>query len=205
MAISRKVLLPPAGAATVAVAVAAAAYGVVATLPQPTHGDRTAVRVLRVLETKRGGGSEIVIGGATVQATCRRTAPHRSFVTLSDGNTFVLSGSHIRAWSSPQRSLASVEEEPLLHAAEADLAGSYALYVDELTAELEHGEHVLGRVTTFAGRRVYKVHLGSARPRAALFVDRQTLEPLGASFESKTLTGHSTLHPARPGRGQPGC
>jgi hypothetical protein len=86
----------------------------------------------------------------------------------------------------------------LLHAAAADLAGSYALYVDELTSELESGNRVLGSVATFAGRRAYEIRLSQHRPRAALFVDSRTLEPIGASFESATLTGRAVLFPSVP-------
>jgi hypothetical protein len=205
MALSRKVVLPPVGAATAAVTVAAAAYALVVSLPQPTASDRTGVRVLRFLETKRGAGSEISVGGKTLTARCIRVSRRGNLVSLSDGNRFMLVGSHIRAWRTPDRSLAAVESDPLLHAAEADLAGSYSLYIDELTAELENGHRVLGGATLFGGRPAYAVHLSADRPRATLFVDRGTLAPLGASFESAGLHGRAVLQPPASAHSEAGC
>lgn len=189
----RRIVLPSLGAATVAVAVSAAAYGIVSTLPQPTHGDRTAVRLLRLLETTHGADSQMSVAGRTLAAHCVKISPRRNRVTLSDGSSFVLAGSHIHAWREPSRLLAATVTEPLLRAAEADLAGSYALYAQELTAELGKGNHVLGRATTFAGRATYEMRLSARRPRAALLVDRKTLRPVGAVFESSRLKGRAVF------------
>lgn len=200
----RGVVVPAVAALATGGAVAAAAFGVVSTLPQPTHDDRTGVRVLRVLETRHGGGSRISVGDRSLVAECRRLSARRRLVSLSDGSAFVVAGTRVYPSTAPNPAARSelagstAGEPPLLRAAEADLAGSYALYAAELAVQLEHGAPVLGAKRFVEGRPAYQIWLDDHRPRAALFVDSRTFEPLAAEFDSAQLKGRATLTPPDP-------
>jgi hypothetical protein len=187
-------------AAAVVCAVAVGGFVVMRSLPQPTHADRVGVGVLRVLETHRGGGSRMHIGGRSLVARCRDLAGGRSLISLSDGTRFVLRGARVRRWrASPLAS--DVTAPGVLRAAEADLAGSYRLYAHELTAQLERGE----RVGVARDGEAYALALDSSLPRAELVVNRETLRPVGARFRSRTLTAHASLRRPRPLQEAPTC
>jgi len=196
----RRVLVPLVGAAFAAGAIAAAAFALVKALPQPTRGDRVGVRLLELLH-QRGGR-----GGISLTSRCRQLPQRRSLVELSDGNTFVVSGSHVRAWHAPATELAGMAQRPaLVRAAEADLAGSYQLYASELTSQLERGKRVTERVVTVGGRRVYEIALARERPRVVLVVDSRTLRPLEARFDSAALEASAVLEPPQMERGLATC
>jgi hypothetical protein len=202
LAVIRRIVVPVLGAAVVAVAIAAAAFGVVSALPQPNRADRVGVGVLRVLESHRGGGSRMRIGGALLISHCRQLSGGRTLVSVSNGTAFVIRGDRIHAWLKHRASLASLRREPgLLHAAEADMSGSYRLYAHELTAQLESGEHV--RVVDSGA--VYELVLASGSPRAELLVNRRTLRPVAATFASRRLSGRATLIRLRTARLHAGC
>ena len=199
-----RIVLPLAGAILTAGLIGAAAFWVVSGLPQPTRGDRTGVRLLDVLETKRGEGSVISIAGRSLVARCEQLTARHNLVWLSDGSALVLAGSHVQESMPPtvtargtaSRELASTRAaSPLLRAAEADLAGSYAVYATELTIQLERGSRVIRKETFHQGRPAYEVELGRELPRAGLIVDRETLQPLAATFESSSLDGRALLSP----------
>jgi len=202
MAVIRRVVLPILGAVAAAAAVAACAYAVVATLPQPTRSDRIGVDVLRFLQTHRGHASRMVVDGTAVAARCRHLAGGRSLVSFDDGRLLVLRGARITGWSGRGgRSLASASPgSALRRAAEADLAGSYKLYATELTGQLERGQRITGHAVLHAGRPAYEIDLAATAPRVVLVVDRDTLRPLAARFESPQVTGTATLsQPRLPG------
>jgi hypothetical protein len=206
MAMIRRVLLPVAGAAVAAGAIAVAAFALVRTLPQPTRGDRVGVKLLEFLHERGGSGSRIVIGGTTIAARCHTLSRRRNLVELSDGSSFVVSGSRIRAWQPPASDLAGAAQLPaLVRVAEADLAGSYRLYAAELTSQLERGERVTEHLVTVDGRRVYEIALAHGRPRVTLIVDGRTLQPLAARFESAAIQASSVLSPPKPRRGLATC
>jgi hypothetical protein len=203
MAVIRR-LIPLAASIATAAAIAAAAFAMVSAFPQPTRGDRTGVRLLDVLETHRGVGSTIAVAGRSIVARCERLSRRRSLVSFSDGSALVLAGSHIRAAKparrtaqrSATRDLANRHvDSPLLRVAQADLAGSYKLYATELRIQLERGSRIIREETTYNGIPAYQVELGSALPRASLIVDRETLQPLAATFESAALDGNAILAP----------
>ena len=202
----RRVLVPLVGAAFAAGAIAAAAFALVKALPQPTRGDRVGVRLLELLHQRGGRGSRMTIGGISLTSRCRQLPQRRSLVELSDGNTFVVSGSHVRAWHAPATELAGMAQRPaLVRAAEADLAGSYQLYASELTSQLERGKRVTERVVTVGGRRVYEIALARERPRVVLVVDSRTLRPLEARFDSAALEASAVLEPPQMERGLATC
>lgn len=206
MAVIRRVLVPVVGATCAACAIAAAAFAVVTALPQPTSGDRIGVRLLQLLHARGGRGSRITIGRMSLTARCHQLPQRRSLVELSDGNTFVVSGSHIRAWHTPASEFAEMSQQPaLVRAAEADLAGSYQLYASELTSQLERGKRVTERAVTVGGRRVYEIALARERPRVVLIVDRRTLQPLEARFDSAVLEATAVLEPPQMEPGLATC
>ena len=206
MALIRRVVLPLAGAAVAAGAIAVAAFALVRTLPQPTRGDRVGVKLLQFLHERGGTGSRIVIGGTSLSARCRALTKRQNLVELSDGSSFVVSGSHIRAWHPPSSALAGAAEQPaLVRAAEADLAGSYRLYGAELTNQLERGKRVAEDTVMLRGRVVYEIELASERPRVTLIVDGETLQPLAARFESAAITASAVLGPPKSRRGVATC
>ena len=206
MAVTRRIVLPAVGAIVAAAAIAAAAFAVVSALPQPTQSDRIGVSVLRFLQDNRGRGSRMVVGGKLIAARCRRLSRSRSLVSLDDGAAFVLSGAHVRGWRAGDRALAAVSSEsPLTRAAKADLAGSYRLYAAELTRQLENGHRVAARAVTLRGRPAYELELAPKSPRVVLVVDRRTLRPLAARFESARLTAKATLLSPRAAGQAAGC
>ena len=150
---TRRIVLPVFFAALASAAIAAASFGLIAALPQPTPDDRLAVRLLRYLEETPGRGSRISINGHVLTARCRPLSRTRKLITLSDGTNFVLRGSHIRVWK-PQklRTLAMRPDTGLARAAIADLAGSNALYAMELARPLAHGDKMVDDVAR-TGRR----------------------------------------------------
>jgi hypothetical protein len=200
MAVIGRLVVPVAAALALASAIAAASFAVVRTLPQPTHGDRTGVRLLDVLENSRGVGSRIAIGGRSLVARCTPLTGRQNLISVSNGSSLVLAGSHIRASKPPEKGatseLASTpEQSPLLRAAIADLSGSYALYATELAIQLARGSRVIRKEIVHNGRPAYEIELGDELPRAALIVDRRTLRPLAALFESARLHGKALLEP----------
>lgn len=198
----RRIVLPLLGAAAVAAGIAVAAYGVVSALPQPTRADRVGVGVLRVLQTHRGAGSRMRIDGTSLVSHCRQLSGGRTLVFVSNGTAFVIRGDHVHAWLKQRSGLAAVRRaRGLLQAAEADMSGSYRLYAHELTAQLESGAHV--RVIDGGSR--YELVLASGSPRAELLVDRRTLRPVAATFDSHRLSGRATFITLREARLHAGC
>jgi hypothetical protein len=193
MAVTRRFLIPVFGAAFAAAAIVAASFGLIAALPQPTKGDRVAVGVLRYLEHTRGRGGLISIGGHVLLARCTPLSPRRKRITLSDGARFVLRGSHIEKWSTAtSRRATRRPDSGVARAAIADLAGSYALYADELSRPLAHGKAV---VEAMPGRSPkYRVVL-ARRPYVDLVVDGATLRPLSARFRSARVSAQASLLP----------
>jgi len=188
-----------AGVATVAVCVvASAAYGLVSTLPAPTHGDRVAVRVLDRLQSTRGRGGVMQIGGLTERVSCERLRGGRHLVDLDDGTRLVLSGTHARRLGERMRGrvLASVTRLPSLTSAEADLSGSHALYATQLASQLAHGRTILVGSTVVRGRPAYRLRLTHARPLLELLVARGSLTPLVAVYRSATVSGRTVLGPS---------
>jgi hypothetical protein len=190
LAVIRRIVIPVLGASVLATAIAAAAFGIVSALPQPTRADRVGINVLRVLQSHRGAGSRMRIGGALLISHCRQLSGGRTLVSVSNGTALVIRGDRVHTWLKHRVSLASLRREPgLLRAAEADMSGSYRLYAHELTAQLESGEHV----RVIDGGALYELVLASGSPRAELLVNRRTFRPVGATFASRRLSGRATL------------
>ena len=200
----RGVAAPIFVAALATAAVVAASFGLVSALPQPTQGDRIAVRVLDYLERTPGRGSRISISGQTLLARCTSLAPRRKLITLSDGTRFVLSGSRIRSWRATTSSLAVAQiDSGLARAAIADLAGSYALYAAELSRPLAHGHDIVADEISGSSRR-YRIIL-ARRPYVELIVDGASLRPLSASFRSASVSAHASLLPPAQKRVRGSC
>jgi hypothetical protein len=149
--------------------------------------------VLRYLEQTRGRGSRISISGHRLLARCTPLSSSRALIALSDGTRFVLRGSHIRAWlPATSRPTKKRPDSGLARAAIADLAGSHALYADELSRPLAHRHAIVERVS---GRPpTYRIVL-ARRPHVELIVDAMTLRPLVARFRSARVSGRARLLP----------
>jgi hypothetical protein len=193
-----------AAAAAIGAAIAGAALGVLLTLPQPSSSARLGVRVLEILRHERGGGSILEFGDVRHRASCRRVSRRVHVVSLSNGERFAIRGTKVRLLHLPAgegRLLASISRPEIL-AAEADLAGSFALYASQLTRRLVGGDEVLAGRSVFARRPVYRIVLRARAPRVELLVERSTLWPIGARYASARLTGAARLLPAT---GRAGC
>ena len=196
--------MPVAGGVLGALAVAAASFALISTLPPPSEDERLAVRVLEVLARSGGGGAVLHVGGRAVVASCRRLPGRKRLVMLGDGERLVLQGTQVRSHTMGARAVARARPR---HAAEllavkADLAGSHSLYATALRARLARGGAILGGLASFRGVPAYRIRLGADRPQVELLVARRTLAPLAARYRSRRVTAWSRLLPAR---GRPGC
>jgi hypothetical protein len=172
-----------------------ASFGLVSALPPPTHEKRLAVRVLQVLQERRGAGAVISLDGREILARCRPLPPWRQLVTLSDGTRFALSGTRATRIPEPgQRQLESTSlADAQLLSAQADLAGSRPLYTKEILGRLQHGRRVVVGTTRYRGVPAYRLRLGRDRPRVELLVSRRTFQPLAARYEGRWVKGSSRL------------
>jgi hypothetical protein len=194
-------------AAVAAVAVGGSALGLLLVgLPSPLRGDKLSVAVVHRLLGTRIQGAVIQLNGSVLHATCR---PHRrgvSTIALSNGDRLTLKRTRfvVPPARLAGRALQYLQPVPAgilaRQSAEADLAGTHQLYLQELIGRLLRGDQVVEGTATFAGRPVYRIQLGNAKPRIELLVDRRTLKPVGARFRSAQLNGSSRF---RTGRG--GC
>ena len=201
---TRRVVASIFAGALATAAVVATSFGLVSALPQPTRGDRIAVRLLGYLERTVGRGSRISIGGQTLLARCTSLAPRRKLITLSDGTRFVLSGSRIRSWHPAASSLATTPiDSGLARAAVADLAGSYVLYAEELSRPLSNGHDIVADEVS-GSTRTYRIIL-ARRPRVELIVDDASLRPLSARFRSATVNARASLLPPAHRRARESC
>jgi len=192
-ALLRPLLKALAGAAVVA----AAAFGLAAAvLPEPSKADHVSLRLLGVLEQGRGHGATIRIGDERLKATCT-VVGRGNVIELSSGERLLLKGTQVHRLVGPRnastRELASVRERELL-AVKADLAGSYALYAQELLRRLRHVADPPLVTTVFSGVRAYRIVL-SAAPLVELTVTQKTLRPLAARYASAGVVATSVLHP----------
>lgn len=187
-----------------AILVAGIAFGTVSTLPRPTRGDRIAIRLLEVLQERRGSGSVLSISGKHLPARCVRIGKTRELVTLGDGTALVLRGSHILARRDPSSPLADIRLDPgVLSAAEADLSGSYALYAAEIVAQLEQGAKLTMRRSHGAEGEAITIALREQRPRVELIVAPKSLRPIAAHYRSRRID--ATAHFATQAAKGEGC
>jgi hypothetical protein len=167
------------------------------------------LRELQVLRHSRDAGAVLDVGGRRLLASCRRFRG-RDLVTLSDGTQLVMVGVHVFPGSSaPVANLAGLQEllavhrgDPLI-AVRADLVGSHALWIRELTSRIELGGLAVHPVL-FDGRRAEELVLTPRRPFLALIVERSTLRPLGAIYDSRSTDASSRIVDSHLGFG-PGC
>jgi hypothetical protein len=186
----RSLLIGLAGA----LAVVGASLGLLhAALPRPTADDRVGVRVLRVLETTRGGGAVVRLAGRTVRTSCERVSRRRSRIEISDGTTLLVDRTRVTLQSSSARGRQLAARHPELPVAAADLAGNYLLYRAQLTASVVRGRDVVNGTTTVLGRPAYRIRLGRPTPQVELLVDRETYRPLAATYRSQRLQGFARL------------
>jgi hypothetical protein len=174
-------------------AIAAGAFALIATeLPGPHRGDKLAIAILRRLDTTRIGSAVVRINGVLVRATCSRLGHGVSAISLGNGGRLLVRRTRIlsTAGSDPRLAVAVLRRR----AAEADLVGTRTIYADELIGRLIHGDRVIEGSGVFGGHAVYSLRLGNARPGVELLVDRRTLLPVGARFDSPQIDGLSRLH-----------
>ena len=204
----RTVLRPAAQGVAIALVITGGAFALLAVgLPRPSEDERLALRVLAELRSPSGTrGAELRIGTARLVAHCRKVAPGRSVVTISDGTRLLVRGTRIKSFTGARSgraltSRAASLERSELRSAQADLAGVRSLYAAQLRGRLLRGEDVYLGETTVAGVPAHRFRLGRDQPRLELLVGQGTLTPLAASYESRRLTGTSRLLPAT-GRGR---
>jgi hypothetical protein len=161
-------------------------------LPGHRTGDRLAVAILRRLDTTRIGSAALRINGVLVRASCSRIGHGVSAISLANGGRLLVRRTRILSAAGPDPRLAVAELRR--RAAEVDLAGTQTIYTDELISRLIRGERVIEGAGVFDGRPVYDLRLGNARPEVELLVDRRTLLPVAARFDSLRIDGLSRLH-----------
>jgi hypothetical protein len=194
-------------AALGAAAIAAVSFGLVSLLPQPTRGERLGVRALGALQQRHGVGALMSIEGEPLVAGCRRLPPWRHLVTISDGSRLVLSSTRVERADEGGRMLADARSPRAAQviSAEADLAGSFALYAKELIGRLQHGRPVVVGAGRFLGQPVYRLRLGRDRPRVELLVSRRSFAPVAARYTGRWVVGMSLLRPSVPATSARGC
>lgn len=200
------IVRPLVVAVAVTLVVAASSYALVATLPEPTAGDRLGVRLLHHLEHARAGGAVLHLGRVTIRARCRRVPRGRTLVTLSTGDRLLLAGTRVVERRPRARRGGNGGPEPGAEfwSVAADLSGSHRLYASLLKGRLLRGAPIVVGVTRFRGTPAYRVRLGREPPAVELVVARGTLMPLAARYRSKRIDAWSRLLPRRPGPRQ-GC
>jgi len=199
----RAAVRPAAEGIAIALGITGAAFALLALgLPRTSEDDRLALRVLAELRGPAGiRGAELQIGTRRLIAHCRKVAPGRSVVTISNGARLVVRGTRIKSFTgarSSGRALTSraALEESELRSAQVDLAGIRGLYAAQLRGRLLRGEDVYLGETTVAGVSAHRFRLGRDQPRLELLVEQETLTPLAARYESRRLKGMSRLLPA---------
>jgi hypothetical protein len=178
----------------VAAAVTAALFGISVGvleggLATPTSAERIALRELDVLAETSTRGAVLSTRNGNDAVACRRLSSGTFAVRFGDRELRV-GGVHVRA--QPPASAGEVGA--------AVLAGVHSLYSRLLRVRLANRD-VDARRLSFAGRPSYALRLTAGRPEAELVVDRRTLAPLGAIYQSRALTGSSRFLPGRAGTG----
>jgi hypothetical protein len=187
-----------------AVVIGGFSFVTVSLLPKPTQGDRLAIRLLDVLRERRGNGSVLTLAGQRLHVRCAPIGRRGQLVTMGDGTSFVLQGSHVVGRREASSPLADMQiGVGALTAAEADLAGSYALYAAEVVAQLEQGAKFdsarFGRPSDHA----VAIALREREPRVELVVAEHSLRPLAATFRSWRIQAVARFVPST-GKGA-GC
>jgi hypothetical protein len=191
----RTVLALLAGLAFAA-ALAAGAFGLVATLERPSADAVLGTRILRALQHHRGFRSVVSIApGTALTGTCRSVSQGRSLVTLSNGERLLVVGERVRALDS------SLSGYGLLAA--ADLAGCPKLLGLLLRRRVLHSfmegqTWSSPRPGRYNGRSVYVIPLKRRRPSVKLLIDQRTLAPLAVVFSSPALRGLSAIRSSLP-------
>jgi hypothetical protein len=186
--------------AAAAIAVGACSLGLLlVALPGPQQGDRLAVAVVHRLLGTRIGGAVLHLNGSVLYARCRPLHHGTAVVAISNGDRLRIRRTRFVAVPARHVSRSLQQLLPVSaatqarRAAEVDLAGPHVLYLAELVGRLMRGDRVIRGTGTLAGRPVYRVQLGNAKPRVELLVDRRTLKAVGVSFSSAHIHGLSRL------------
>jgi hypothetical protein len=170
--------------------VAAGAFGVQATLRQPSPADALAVRIVQKLELIRSVTSMQTLSWlpkVEVRCTAR---PGDDTVWMSDGRSLTVDPGNIHRihgrWI-----------RPLLIDAVGRLAACPGIISAELGTRLFAGKKVLVGTMRFHGRPAYRLRVDNEPPRVVLIVSRRTLLPLGVSFWTLRLHGTSHIEKVR--------
>jgi hypothetical protein len=161
-----------------------------AALPGPLHDDRLAVKIIGRLQATRISGAVVRVNDTTLYTRCRRINGAVSSISVAGGQRLIVRRTHLVMPSTARRH----PYRTSVFSAEADLAGSRRLYINELVGRLQLGDPVIDGRGRFGGRPVYRLRLGNDRPRVVLLVDQRSLRPLGVSFRSARISGVSHLH-----------
>jgi hypothetical protein len=159
-------------------------------LPAPLRDDRLATEIIERLQTTRISSAVLRVNEKIVYTRCRRVRGAVSTIVFAGGQRLFFRRTHLIMPAAARR-------HPYLTSllsAEADLAGNRWLYVRELVGRLQAGDRVVEGRGRFGGHTVYRLRLGSDRPRIVLLVDQRSLQPLGVSFKSARILGISHLH-----------
>jgi hypothetical protein len=185
-------------ALVVAAAVAGAGWGIQRVgLRTPPRGELIAAKAVGVLLHYRYVESDVrVVGGNARHAACLqgwqprgkgRPGGRGARVLYDDGETLLLGDRRVRRLT---RGADPAQLRPLL---EVELAGCSRPLSDRLSQKLVDGTRPSAVKSSWRGRRAYQVHVRFGPSRFDLYVDRQTLRPLGVRVEEKGVVGWSAL------------
>ncbi len=184
----RRTVLPLLAALPLTAALAAAAFGLQATLTTPTPGSTLALQVLARLEHLRAVSSILKLPGhEAVTVSCARRNRTRELVLerrlsrLIEGTRLVTDPDGPNAAQVPA-------------GAAVDLAGCPGLLVEDLASRLLNGRPTLPRHTREPdGRPGYVLRIAGPRPTVELTVTSHTLQPLRIELTSRGTAAYSTI------------
>jgi hypothetical protein len=190
--------LTVAVAALVAAAVAGAGYGLQrALLRAPTAGELTAARIEGVLLRYRYFASEIHVEGEPPRrAECLqgwqrgvngRARGRGARILFSDGERLQLGDRRVVRLS---RASHPTHLRPI---AEVELAGCTRPITNHLYGRLIGGRRAHAVRTSFLGGPALRLHVRTRRSTFNIYVDPQTLRPIGMRVGSRGVTGWSRV------------
>lgn len=182
--------------------VAAAGYGLQrALLRSPPQGELVAADIEGMLLQHRYITSVVHIPGVpTRRAECLegwqpgrngRPAGRGARIIFSDGERLILGARHIARITPPSH---PTRLRPIV---EVQLAGCGRSLTNFIYNRLLGSRRSKAEPGRFRGRPALFIHVRTRRDRFDLYVDPETLSPLGIKVETERLTAWSTLEPVR--------
>jgi hypothetical protein len=154
--------------------VTAATFALLATLPRLSSTEELAVRAARVAAARDSASTVIHTPRGRRRARCRKLPERRELVLPGTGRPFLL----VRGLPT------TLGGEPLPRSllAEAYLSGCPRLLAQSVGRRLLRSRPVYAGATRFRGRPAHELIATAATTNVRLFVELETLEPLGVRF-----------------------